>query len=407
MGAAHLGVPAYYTLEEVGCFMTANDIQHMVGNAEEFPVLRDWHFFNHAAVSPIPHSAAQAIRRYAAQAETQAYIDSGWYRDVEKLRELAGGLINAQKEEIAFVKNTSEGLATVANGLRWRRGDRVVTTSVEYPANIYPWMDLAERYGVELVKVSEQTSVDGRRRVPLERILEEAAHPNTRLVSLSHVEFASGQRHDLATIGASCRENGKLFCVDAIQSVGMVKVDVQAMKIDFLSADGHKWMLGPEGAGIFYCRRDLLGQVRPLVVGWLNVINAMQFGSYDFTLRSDSGRFESGSHNIPGLLALKASVELLGSAGIEAIEARIRLLTDRVVEAVSEKGYEVISPRGEGEWSGIVSFVSPRHDHEEIVRRLHQEHRIEIIQREGRLRCSPHFYNTEEQLEGLVNALPG
>ena len=381
-------------------------ISTLIGNSDAFPILRQWDFFNHAGVCPLPKVAADALRKYAQQAQEVAYIDSGWYRDIEKLRVSAAKLINCQSEEIAFVKNTSEGIATVANGIDWRPGDRIVTTAVEYPANIYPWMDVAKRFRVELVMVSEQ-SIGGRRAVPLDELLREIQLAKTRLVALSHVEFASGQRHDITTIGRLCREQGKLFCVDAIQSLGILPVDVQAMNIDYLSADGHKWLLGPEGAGIFYCRRELLPQTRPLIVGWMNVINQEDYGSYDFTFKSDARKFESGTYTVASLLSLKAAVELLLGVGIEAIASRIKDLTDHLIAGLQSKGYSIISPRENAQWSGIVSFISPTRDHTEIWRTLRQNHKIEIALREGRLRCSPHFYNTEEQLDRLILDLPG
>jgi selenocysteine lyase/cysteine desulfurase len=382
-------------------------VSGITGNVEAFPILREMDFFNHAGVAPLPRAAADALRRYAQQAETVAYVNTGWYRDIEKLRVLAASLINAHRDEIAFVKNTSEGVATVANGIDWKAGDRIVTTAVEYPANIYPWMDVAARFAAELIMVPEETSADGRRRVPLERIMDEARNPRTRLVALSHVEYASGQRHDLAKIGRFCRDNGRRFAVDAIQSVGVLPVDVQAMNIDYLAADGHKWMLGPEGAGIFYCRRELLKQTRPLIVGWMNVIDAENYGDYDFTLKDDARRFEAGSWNVPGFLALKASLELIAAPGIDSIAGYMRGLTDRLIDGLRRKGYEIVSPRGEGEWSGIVSFVSPTYDHQQIFRGLRNEHRTEIALREARLRVSPHFYNTEEQIDRLIERLPG
>src|SRR5690606_30661311 len=152
------------------------------------------------------------------------------------------------------------------------------------------------------------------------------------------------------------REQGKLLCVDAIQSLGVVPVDVKGMNIDFLSADGHKWLLGPEGAGVLYIRQELQDQVQPLVVGWMNVINAEKFGDYDYTLRGDSRRYESGSHNTCGLMGLKASLELLAELGTDAVAERLRVLTDRAIAGLSGKGYEIVSPRGEGQWSGIVAF---------------------------------------------------
>lgn len=386
--------------------MNPADINQFIGNADAFPILGKLDFFNHAGVSPLPRVAADAFRRYAEQAETVAYVGTGWYRDIELLRSLAGSMINAHRNEIAFVKNTSEGIATVANGLEWRPGDRIVTTAVEYPANIYPWMDVAQRFGAELIMVPEETMPSGQRHVPLDAILKEAAHPRTKLVSLSHVEFASGQRHDLEAVGAFCRKNGKLLCVDAIQSMGVLPLDVQAMNIDFLSADGHKWMLGPEGAGIFYCRREHIPKMRPLVVGWMNVVNADQYGDYDFTLKPTAARFECGSHNVPGFLALKASLELLDSLGIPAISARLKTLTDHLIAGLRSKGYTIISPRDGEQWSGIVSFINPAHDHARIFQVLRDQHHTEIALREGRLRCSAHFYNTEAQIDRLVGNLP-
>src|SRR5207248_405705 len=157
------------------------------------------------------------------------------------------------------------------------------TTDVEYPANMYPWMDVARRIGLDIVMVPEQTGPDGRRRVPVDDILDAAENPYVRMIALSHVEFASGQRHELATIGQLYRERNKLLIDDGIQSLGLLPVDVQAMNIDFLSADGHKWLLGPEGAGVLYVRRELLPRVHPLVVGWMNMVNAMDYGDYEFT----------------------------------------------------------------------------------------------------------------------------
>lgn len=260
--------------------------------------------------------------------------------------------------------------------------------------------------GVRLVQVPEEAAADGTRRVPLDKILEAASQKQCKLVALSHVEYASGQRHDVQRIGEFCRSRGILFSVDAIQALGVIPVDVQAMKIDFLAADGHKWLLGAEGAGIFYCRKDLLERMRPLMIGWMNVINAQDYGDIDFTLKSDAGRFECGSYNVAGLLALKASMETLMSVGIPQIFDRVKHLTDRLVEGLEIKGYKVVSPRDFGHWSGAVSFVGKTHDSAEIVRSLRKNHRIEIALRENRLRASPHFYNTDAQIDRLIDTLP-
>ena len=384
-----------------------SELTPLIGSAEAFPVLRHWDFFNHAGVAPITQAAADAFKKYANESESGAYLATSWYADVERLRLLAASMIHAHRNEIAFVKNTSEGLSIVASGLDWQWGDRIVTTAVEYPANIYPWMEVVRSHGCNLVMVAEETDpATGARHVPLEKILEAASHPKTRLVTISHVEYASGQRHDIAKIGAFCRERNILFCVDAIQSLGALPLDVKAMGIDYLACGGQKWLLGPEGAAFFYCRRDLIEPMPPLDVGASSVVNHLAYGDYDYTLKNDALRFESGSTNIAGMFGLLAAMEFLHSLGADAISQRIKHLTDRLIEGVRDKGYSVISLRRENQWSGIVCFTSPNHDHSAIVRALRKDHNTEIVVREGRLRVSPHFYNTDEQIDRLVDQLP-
>ncbi len=380
-------------------------IESYIGDAQIFPVLNHWTFFNHAGVAPCPKVTADAMKQFADELQNGAYLNTRWYADIEALRQSAAKLMNASAAEICFVKNTSEGLCTVAAGIDWQFGDRIITTNIEYPANIYPWMEAARRHGCELVMVEETANAQGSREVPLDAILREIDHPKTRMVTLSHVEFASGQRHDLATIGKACREKGVLFCVDGIQSLGVLPVDVKSMNIDFLAADGHKWLMGPEGAGVFYVRRELQDRLRPLAVGWMNVVNADDYGQYDYTLKEDARRYECGSHNIVGLLGLKASLELLAGIGPGAISARFKVLGDRLIAGLKTKGFQIVSPRENNQWSGIVSFTSPTLEHQSLVNRLRKDHKIEIAFREGRLRASPHFYNTEQQIDALIDNL--
>jgi selenocysteine lyase/cysteine desulfurase len=265
-------------------------------------------------------------------------------------------------------------------------------------------MDLAQRFGVKHIMLSEK---DGR--IPTEDVLA-AIGPRTRMVALSHVEYGSGYRNDLAAIGKVCRERGVLLCVDAIQSCGVVPVDVQAMNIDFLSADGHKWLLGPEGLGFFYCRKELITKMRP-EIGWMNVINATDYGDYDFTLRSDAKRFECGSYNLPGIMALGASLELFFEVGLDLVFKRIEALCEQLAAGLEKKGYAIFSPRTKaaGEThdprSGIVTFTHPRGNHNKIAADLEAK-KIIVVVRAGRLRASPHFYNTPEQMNRLLEALP-
>jgi selenocysteine lyase/cysteine desulfurase len=282
----------------------------------------------------------------------------------------------------------------------------VVTAGVEYPANVYPWMEAARKYGIELVMVPEETDENDRRQVRLEKILAALDQPRVRLLTLSHVEFASGQRHDITQLGKVCRGRGILFNVDGIQSLGALPVDVQAMNIDFLGACGHKWMCGPPGAGLFYIRRDLLDRVRPVIIGASSVINDQDYGNYDFTFKPDARRYESGTPNLSGCLGFGAALQMLNSVGIDAIAARLKVLTDRLINGLELRGYQIVSPRANNAWSGMVCFSSAKHPHEELMKMLRKEHKIEIAVREKRLRASPHFYNTETQIDQLLEVLP-
>ncbi len=369
-----------------------------------FPILDELDFFNHAAVAPISGPAAEALRWCAEQASRRAYVDAGWYRRAREVKTAAARLIHARgPHEIAFTSNTSAGLAQVANGLQLRRGDQVVITNVEYPANRYPWEHLARTRGVELIEVPQQA--DGR--IDVDRVCDAVTNA-TRVVAISHVQYASGHRIDLRPISEMVHRVGGYLCVDAIQSVGVCPVDVQAMGIDFLSADGHKWMLAAEGCGVFYCHEELCEMLEPNVVGWMNMVDAANYGDYRYELLPDARRFEAGSWNIPGILALGASLDLINETGIDTIWPRVDALNQRLCAGLRDKGYRVFSPRThEHERSGIVIFQSGEADvdHARIVRDLERRGVI-IAVREGRLRASPHFYNTGEQIDRLIAALP-
>ncbi len=366
---------------------------------DEFPITRNYNFMNHAAVAPISRRAANAVRAYLTQVEEKAYIQGGLYKQVDRVRGLSAKLINCDPDEIAFIKNTSEGISFVANGLTWQTGDNIVTTNAEFPANIYPWQALRSR-GVQLRMVLEE---DGR--VPIEGIMQ-AIDSRTRVVSISSVQFASGFRTDLATLGEYCQSKGVFFCVDAIQSLGAFPIDVRAMGIDFLAADGHKWLCAPEGLGIFYVKKELQGYLRPTTIGWLSMKNPFSYGRYNFDLAESAQRYEAGSHNVAGIYALGAAIELVHEMGIERISHRLIQLTDRLAAGVREKGYRLASSRRPTEGSGIVAFVSDLHDHEQVQRHLEGEHRVVIAVRCGRLRASPHCYTSEKEIDQLIDVLP-
>lgn len=365
-----------------------------------FPVTRDLAYFNHAGVAPISTRAAEALARYVHAATRRGAFDydRDFDAEIERVRGRAARLLEVDAEEIAFVKNTTEGIGLVAAGLDWRRGDRVVTCDLEYPSNVYPWWSLREQ-GVETLMLPAR---DGR--LPLDALEEALRQPQTRLLALSAVQFGNGLRLDLASVGELCRRHGVLFCLDAIQGLGCLPLAPRDVGVDFLAADGHKWLLSIEGCGIFYCARPLLDRVRPRVVGWRSVADNRDFDRYHLELQPGAGRFEEGTPNTPGVFALGAAIDLLLELGIPAIAERVLGLTDRLVEGLRERGARVHSPRGPGEASGIVAFTRPDEPPERTVARLRAQ-RIFVIKRRGYVRASPHFYNSEAEIDALLEAL--
>jgi selenocysteine lyase/cysteine desulfurase len=291
---------------------------------------------------------------------------------------------------VALIKNTSEGISFVAAGFPWKEGDNVVTANVEFPSNIYPWMRLASR-NVEVRMVQAREG-----RVRKEDVIG-ACDGKTRVVALSSVEFANGFRNDLSGIGEYCQKQGIFFFVDAIQSLGVIPMDVKAYGVDALAADGHKWMLSPEGIGGFYISRDVMEMVEPVVLGWHSVRNRFDFEHYDFRLSPDARRFEPGSLNAVGLAAFSASLEMILSIGVERIWERVRRLTEEAIEAAHAAGYEVVTPRNPEERSGIVTFQVSGADPQTLWKALLARNAV-CSPRLGGIRLSPHFYNVSGEI---------
>lgn len=364
----------------------------------EFPVTREWAYFDHAAVAPLSGRAQQALRVWADDLAVNGEVhERRWVRRIEEVRRLAGQLLGADPGDIAFVKNTSEGIGIVAEGFPWRAGDNVVSPEDEYPANVYPWMNLADR-GVELRRVPARAG-----RVLVDDI-REALDERTRLVTLSAVEYSTGFRNDVDAIGELCHARGAYLFVDAIQALGALPLSVRDSPMDFLAADGHKWLLGPEGAALFHVRRELVDLLHPVGVGWNSVVGARDFSRLEFRLKPDAGRWESGTLNVAGITALGASLELLLNIGVPAIAERVFELTDYLCAQAERLGLEVFSSRRPGEKSGIVSLLWPHGPLGRVVRRCRAEGVI-INQRNGRLRVSPHFYNSVDELDRLLDLL--
>ena len=366
----------------------------------EFPVTKSYIYMNHAGVAPISSRVRDAMMGFVEDATVNGAVNvETWVETAEMCRSVAAQLINADSTEIAFMKNTTQGILIVANGIDWREGDNVVTTAVEFPANVYPWWSLKERYGVETRMAPEREG-----RIRLDDIVA-AIDERTRVVTISHVEFASGYRNDIKTLGKICRERDIWFVVDAIQSLGAIEVDVKLSYVDILAADGHKWLLAPEGAAIFYCADEKRERLINTNVGWSSVVNPRDFLNYDLTQKPDATRFEEGSYNSVGLYGLNAAIELLLEVGVSTIETHILQLTIALIEGLESKGYRVITPKADSERAGIVVFESDQHTPIELYELLHEQ-KIITAERGSGLRVSPHFYNTESEITHLLEVLP-
>jgi selenocysteine lyase/cysteine desulfurase len=359
----------------------------------EFPVCGRGVHLNHAGISPLSARVGRAIEAFAASAVMLAPGTSDeWDQRAEAVRRDAGLLLHAQPEEIAFVQNTAAGLSMIAAGLSWREGDNVVGVADEYPSNVYPWLGL-RRWGVETRLVAHPNirfGVDE---------LRAAVDARTRVVTVSAVDWQSGFRSDLGALGQFCREQGVLFCVDGIQAVGALDIDVHTLGIDCLAAGGHKWLLAPEGCGVLFLSRDALERVHPVMLGWKSVKDPDTYLPYHFELREDAARFEPGSPPHLGIHALGAAIEMLLEIGPRAIENRILHLTESVAEELRRRGARVLSPWRASERSGIVTFQIG--DAQRLQQTLTRAGIVTRV-RMGGVRIAPHFYNNEEDLGRLL-----
>lgn len=361
----------------------------------EFPVTENLVYLNHAAVAPLPRRSAEAMQRMAEDGLRYGSLHyDKWLEAFEGVRVAAAQLINADKAEIAHVKNTSEGIATVALGFPWRPGDVIVAFREEFPANYYIWKKL-EQKGIQVRWLSCED--------PLERI--EDACRGASFLAISFVQYLSGYRADIEAIGDICHRHGVFFFVDAIQGMGAFPLDVRRCRIQALSADGHKWMLGPEGQGVLYVQRDWQDRIEPVEFGWTNVAGYADYSSRDMTLRSDAGRYECGTLNTIGSFGLRASLELILEVGVERIGPHVQALTGQVAAGASARGYEVMGTRAEATGSGIICIRKPGLDSKMVHHSLKQQGFL-TAPRQGWVRISPHFYVSPGDVDRLLDALP-
>ena len=363
--------------------------------ASNFPAAQRLIYLNHAAVAPLSKPAADAMRWLVEDNELHGSLHyPQWLAAYKALRQGAATLINASPAEIAIVKNTSEGIATIANGFDWKPGDRCVIFDEEFPANYYPWRRLAPR-GVE----TEVLSVHD----PLERI--EASVKGARLLAISFVQYLSGYRAPIEQIGEICARRGCFFFVDAIQGLGAFPLDVEKCRIGALAADGHKWLLGPEGCGILYVRQAWQDRIDPVEVGYTNVADPTNYAERTERLRPDAARYEPGTLNTAGIFGLRASIDLLIEAGVERIGPQLLALTDQIAAGARERGYEIMLQGDSETGSGIISIRHPRIPAGALFSTL-TERRIVTSPRGGWLRLSPHFYVSPDRIGEFLEALP-
>jgi len=365
----------------------------------QFPIFEKYVFLNAASLSPIPQATRMAMADVALEIGLSAYLGSEkWKTRVAQTRKLAAGLVGGGEGEVAFIRNTSDGVSLVASGFPFAQGDEVVINDLEFPSNVYPWLNLRSKgVTVRIVK-----SVDGR--VTPDMIAREVT-AKTKIVAISTVQYATGYRADLAALGQMARDRGFLLFVDAIQSLGALPMDVKKYGVDFLSCGGHKWLCAPEGIGVFYCAKERLDLLRLTRVGWNTVNDPYNFGNIDFTPKPSAGRFEEGTPNLFGIYGLCESLKTVTAYGIGRNEAHIFSLTTLLAENLRSRGYTVMSPMGEGERSGILIFTAKdKNANASIVKRLNSAG-VLVMERGAGIRVAPHFFNTAQDIQKLLSEL--
>lgn len=366
-----------------------------------FPIKQRRAYLNNASIGALSTPVIAAVDHFMADVRDNGRNNyPHWCRYAEdEIKARIGRLIGARGSEIAYVKNTTEGLVHVANGFPWREGDNVVLADIEYPSNVYCWMKLAAK-GVSIRWVKNRNGrilVDDLRAVMDDR---------TRMVSLSAVQFSNGFRQDLEATANLCNERGVYLNLDAIQWTGVLALDVEKLGVHFLSAGGHKWMLAPIGTGFFYCRSSVLEVLDPPSVGYHSVDSTEDHMEYVLEYRRSASRFEEALANFTGIWGLDAAVRIQLALTPERIESHILGLGDHAIEGLRRKGYEIVSSQWPGERSGNLSFRHASHDADQIAARLRTEG-VDLAVRGGNLRISPSYYNDTGEIDRLLEALPG
>ena len=372
--------------------MEMEDIQTV---REQFPITRSKTFLNHAAQTPPPKPVLEAMRSHM-----EEFSESGTYSvDPNEIRRTFAQLIDAKPEEVAFVPNTSTGLNIVANMLEYPSESNIVTTDLEFPSVVYPW--LRKRLGVEVRYVK---NVNGK---VLISDVERAVDDKTVALVVSHVEYTNGFRHNLGELAQIAHEHGAYLVVDVIQSAGAIQINLKRDDVDFATASCYKWLLGPDGVGFLYVREDLIEEFEPPFVGWASVKHEVfeTLGFWDIwslKLSETASRFEVGSLSVASFVGAAAAIKLLLRVGITNVERRILTLTDHLISGLKELGLRLQTPEEKECRSGIVNFIVP--NPERKMKEL-REKGVIVSARAMGIRVSPHFYNTEEEIDRLLAEL--
>jgi selenocysteine lyase/cysteine desulfurase len=370
-------------------------VPDLIKAREYFPHLKKGIiYFNHAAAGPVSTKLRDELNSLLKD-RSEGNIDN-YYSFKEKIddsKELLGEMLNCSTDRIAFTDNTSNGLNILAQGVRWKKGDRILLNDVEFPANVYPFLNLQEQ-GVEIDFVKSKDGI-----VSAEDVIE-AVKPGTRLISISYVQFLSGYRVDLKKIGKFCKENEIIFSVDAIQGLGAVTLDVKECNVDFLSCGTQKWMLGVQGLAFIYIDEDLQNNIKIVPLGWLSVNNAWDFLDYKIDLKSSASRYQSGTLNTFGIYAFNTSLKLFKEFGFKNVEQQVLSNTFYFNKLLADTGIKpMLLNYAEENIAGIVSFKS---DKSEKIFNYLAEKNIICSERLGYIRLSPHFYNTKNDIDKVV-----
>ncbi|HJP93422.1 MAG TPA: aminotransferase class V-fold PLP-dependent enzyme [Pyrinomonadaceae bacterium] len=366
-----------------------------------FPITQRLIYFNHAAVSPPPIPTIRAVEAQLKDVNENGSLNfRSWLTVKEEARKLLASLLGARAEQVAFVRNTSDALSTVANGLTWKPGDNIVTFSREFPSNIYPWLRIRDVFGVEVRMCAERGGrID---LVELERLIDR----NTRVVAISQVQYASGFRTDLERLGRIARQHDALLVVDTIQALGVIPTNVEAELIDVAAGGGHKWLLSPEGVGYLYLSDRARERIQPTLVGWVSVPNPDDYFNFEQGWNRGTLAWETGTGPASLLHGFRASLELLSRFGVQTIAKYLEELTDYLCDGLRARDYEVVSPRVPGEKSQIVC-IAPRPGSSAMGLYAHLKQRnIITAPRTDRLRIAPHLYNTRSEIDEFIKSLP-